>query len=75
LPALVVLRPGVKDASPLESYEEILGRMLTVISRDDPSAIYNVQPTWPTVKQANIEGFARNPVNFGRYDFRKLSRG
>ena len=48
--------------------------MLTIISRDDPPAIYYAQPTWPTVLQANIEGFFFNPINIGTYDFWKLSR-
>jgi peptide/nickel transport system substrate-binding protein len=63
-----------QDASTLESYTEILGRMLTIISRDDPPAIYTTQPTWPTVLQANIEGYFFNPINIGTYDFWKLSR-
>ncbi|MDF2758999.1 MAG: hypothetical protein K0S99_1631 [Thermomicrobiales bacterium] len=32
------------------------------------------QPKWPTVLQANIEGFAFNPINLGTYDFWTLSR-
>ena len=64
-----------QDASTLASYEEILGKMLTIISRDDPPAIYYAQPAWPTVMQASIEGFAFNPINIGTYDFWKLSRG
>jgi peptide/nickel transport system substrate-binding protein len=63
-----------KDASTLESYQEILGKMLTIISKDDPPAIYYAQPKWTTVLQANIEGFFFNPINIGTYDFWKLSR-
>jgi peptide/nickel transport system substrate-binding protein len=63
-----------QNASTLEEYEEIIGRMLTIISRDDPPAIYYSQPKWPTVLQANIEGFFFNPINIGTYDFWKLSR-
>jgi peptide/nickel transport system substrate-binding protein len=63
-----------KDASTLESYTEILGKMLTIISRDDPPAIYYAQPKWPTVMQKDIEGFFFNPINIGTYDFWKLSR-
>ena len=48
--------------------------MLTIISRDDPPAIYTNQPKWPTVLQANSEGFFFNPINIGTYDFWKLSR-
>ena len=32
------------------------------------------QPKWPTVLQANIEGFVFNPINLGTYDFWTLSR-
>jgi peptide/nickel transport system substrate-binding protein len=63
-----------QNASTLEDYEAILGEMLTIISRDDPPAIYAAQPTWPTVLQANIEGYFFNPINIGTYDFWKLSR-
>jgi ABC-type transport system substrate-binding protein len=63
-----------KDASTLASYQEILGKMLTIISKDDPPAIYYAQPKWTTVLQANIEGFFFNPINIGTYDFWKLSR-
>ena len=63
-----------QDASTLESYTEILGEVQTIITRDDPPAIYIAQPTWPTVLQANIEGFFFNPINIGTYDFWKLSR-
>jgi peptide/nickel transport system substrate-binding protein len=63
-----------QDASTLEEYEGILGEMLNIISEDDPPAIYVAQPTWPTVMQADIEGFHFNPINIGTYDFWKLSR-
>ena len=63
-----------QSASTLEEYEGILGDMLNIISRDDPPAIYFAQPTWPTVMQADIEGFHFNPINIGTYDFWKLSR-
>jgi peptide/nickel transport system substrate-binding protein len=63
-----------QDASTLESYTEILDRAQTIITKEDPPAIYYVQPAWPTVLQANIEGFFFNPINQGTYDFWKLSR-
>ena len=64
------MKPGRLDARVVD---EILGKMLTIISRDDPPAIYYAQPKWPTVLQANIEGFFFNPINIGTYDFWKLS--
>lgn len=63
-----------QSASTLEEYAGILGDMLNIISRDDPPAIYYAQPKWPTIMQADIEGFAFNPINIGTYDFWKLSR-
>jgi peptide/nickel transport system substrate-binding protein len=68
------LLEDAKDASTLDSYKEILNRILTIISKEDPPAIYYEQPKWPTVLQANIEGFFFNPINIGTYDFWKLSR-
>ena len=63
-----------QDASTLESYTEILDRAQTIITKEDPPAIYYAQPNWPTVLQSNIEGFFFNPINIGTYDFWKLSR-
>jgi peptide/nickel transport system substrate-binding protein len=63
-----------QDASTLESYTEILDQAQTIITRDDPPAIYYAQPKWTTVLQGNIEGFFFNPINIGTYDFWKLSR-
>jgi peptide/nickel transport system substrate-binding protein len=63
-----------QDASTLESYTEILDQAQTIITQEDPPAIYYAQPAWPTVLQANIEGFFFNPINIGTYDFWKLSR-
>jgi ABC-type transport system substrate-binding protein len=63
-----------QDASTLESYTEILDQAQTIITKEDPPAIYYVQPAWPTVLHANIEGFFFNPINQGTYDFWKLSR-
>jgi peptide/nickel transport system substrate-binding protein len=63
-----------KDASTPESYEEALGKVLTIITKDDVPVIAYAQPKWPTVLQVNIEGFAFNPINLGTYDFWTLSR-
>jgi len=45
-----------KDASTLESYEEVLDKVQTIISKDDVPVIAFAQPKWPTVLQSNIEG-------------------
>ena len=63
-----------QGASTLETYTGILDQAQTIITKEDPPAIYYAQPAWPTVLQANIEGFAFNPINQGTYDFWKLSR-
>jgi peptide/nickel transport system substrate-binding protein len=63
-----------KDASTLESYKEILDKAQTIITEEDPPAIFYAQPKWTTVLQSNIEGFFFNPINIGTYDFWKLSR-
>ena len=46
-----------KDASTLESYEEVLDKVQTIITKDDVPVIAYAQPKWPTVLQANIERF------------------
>jgi peptide/nickel transport system substrate-binding protein len=63
-----------KDASTLETYTEILDQVQTIITKDDPPVIAVAQPKWPTVLQANVEGFQFNPINLGTYDFWTLSR-
>jgi peptide/nickel transport system substrate-binding protein len=44
-----------KDASTLESYEEVLDKVQTIITKDDVPVIAVAQPKWPTVLQANID--------------------
>jgi peptide/nickel transport system substrate-binding protein len=63
-----------KDASTLDIYKEILDQVQTIITKEDVPNICTSQPKWPTVLQANIEGFAFNPINLGTYDFWTLSR-
>ena len=63
-----------KDASTLETYNEVLGKAQAIIAEADPPVIAVVQPKWPTVLQASVEGFAFNPINLGTYDFWTLSR-
>jgi peptide/nickel transport system substrate-binding protein len=63
-----------KNASTLESYTQVLDEVQTIITEQDPPNICSSQPKWPTVLQANIEGFAFNPINLGTYDFWTLSR-
>jgi peptide/nickel transport system substrate-binding protein len=46
-----------KDASTLESYEDVLDKVQTIITKDDVPVIAYAQPKWPTVLQANIERF------------------
>ena len=59
---------------PWSTYKETLDKIQTIITKDDVPVIAIAQPKWPTVLQANIEGFAFNPINLGTYDFWTLSR-
>jgi peptide/nickel transport system substrate-binding protein len=63
-----------KDASTLETYEETLDEIQTIITREDVPVIAVAQPKWTTVLQSNVEGFVFNPINLGTYDFWTLSR-
>jgi peptide/nickel transport system substrate-binding protein len=63
-----------KDASTLETYEEVLDEVQSIITEQDVPVIAVAQPKWPTVLQNNIEGFAFNAINLGTYDFWTLSR-
>lgn len=63
-----------KDASTLDIYVEVLDEAQTIITRDDVPIVATAQPKWPTVLQANIEGFEFNPIYMGTYDFWMLSR-
>ncbi len=63
-----------KDASTLETYEDILAEIQTIVTEQDVPTICTAQPKWPTVLQSNIQGFAFNPINLGTYDFWTLSR-
>jgi ABC-type transport system substrate-binding protein len=55
-----------KDASTIESYEEILGRMLTIISRDDPPAIYYAQPNGQPSCRRTSKGSSSIPSTSAR---------
>jgi ABC-type transport system substrate-binding protein len=63
-----------KDASTLDIYAEVLDEAQTIITKEDVPIIAFAQPNWPTVLQANIEGFVFNPIYLGTYDFWTLSR-
>ncbi len=63
-----------KDAATLEEYQQAVSEIQQIISRDDPPALYYIQPTWITVLRADIQGFFFNPINIGTYNFWKLSR-
>lgn len=63
-----------KDAATLEEYQQAVSEIQQIISRDDPPALYYIQPTWTTILRADIQGFFFNPINIGTYNFWKLSR-
>ncbi|HEY8446887.1 MAG TPA: ABC transporter substrate-binding protein [Thermomicrobiales bacterium] len=63
-----------KDAAMIEEYEQAVAEIQQIISRDDPPALYYIQPLWTTVLRADIQGFFFNPINVGTFNFWKLSR-
>jgi peptide/nickel transport system substrate-binding protein len=62
------------DASDLDSYQKALSEAQQILSRDDPPAIYYVEPLWVTIVRNDINGFVFNPINIGTYNFWAMSR-
>lgn len=63
-----------RDAADDETYMSSLANAQRILSVDDPSAIYYMQPQWTTMLRSDIEGFVFNPIYAGTYDFAKLRR-
>jgi peptide/nickel transport system substrate-binding protein len=57
-----------------EEYQATLSEIQQIIARDDPAAIYYVQPQWISVLRADVAGFVYNPIYLGIFDFWELSR-
>jgi peptide/nickel transport system substrate-binding protein len=62
------------DATDPATYEQALAEAQQILSRDDPPAIYYLQPQWSTVLRRDIQGFAFNPIYVGTFDFFGLRR-
>jgi len=62
------------DATDPATYEKALTEAQQILSRDDPPAIYYLQPQWSTVLRSDIQGFAFNPIYVGTFDFFGLRR-
>ena len=56
------------------TYMSALADAQKILSVDDPSAIYYMQPKWTTILRSDIEGFVFNPIYQGTYDFARLRR-
>ncbi len=62
-----------RDAATADEYQEAVFRLQEILA-EDPAAIYMAEPTWVTVLQNDIQGWAFNPIYLGQVDFYKLSR-
>ena len=63
-----------KDAVDDATYMSALADAQKILSVDDPSAIYYMQPKWTTILRKDINGFVFNPIYQGTYDFYRLRR-
>ncbi len=63
-----------KDATSEETYRQALAEAQRIIARDDPPAVYYIQPKWLTVLRRDIAGFVYNPIYLGLFDFWRMSR-
>jgi peptide/nickel transport system substrate-binding protein len=63
-----------RDATDPTAYDKALAEVQQILSRDDPPAIYYLQPQWSTVLRRDIQGFAFNPIYVGTFDFFGLRR-
>ncbi|HEU5431658.1 MAG TPA: ABC transporter substrate-binding protein [Thermomicrobiales bacterium] len=67
---LATAKNAVDDAT----YMKSLADAQKILSAEDPSAIYYMQPKWTTILRNDIEGFVFNPIYQGTYDFYRLRR-
>lgn len=68
------LLAAAKDAPDEATYQQALSELQQILSRDDPPAIYYIQPDWITILRTDIQGFVLNPINLGTYEFHRMSR-
>ena len=63
-----------RDAADQQVYERAMAEVQRILSVDDPTAIYYMQPQWPTILRNDIAGFVFNPIYLGTYDLFNLHR-
>ena len=63
-----------RDAADDATYMTALASAQRILSHDDPSGIYYLQPQWTTVLRRSVENFVFNPIYIGTYDFYRLRR-
>ena len=63
-----------RDAADDATYMTALASAQRILSHDDPSAVYYLQPQWTTVLRRSVENFVFNPIYIGTYDFYRLRR-
>ncbi len=73
-PEVDALLAQARDAVDETTYQAALSKVQQIVTRDDPAAIYALQPQWPTVLRNDIEGFVPNLVATGLYDFYRVHR-
>jgi peptide/nickel transport system substrate-binding protein len=73
-PRVDELLTQARDATDPATYDKALTEVQQILSRDDPPAIYYLQPQWSTVLRRDIQGFAFNPIYVGTFDFFGLRR-
>ncbi|HET7095309.1 MAG TPA: ABC transporter substrate-binding protein, partial [Thermomicrobiales bacterium] len=61
-PTVDKLMDQARDAVDPAAYQNAIAEVQQILSRDDPPAIYYIQPQWVTVLRNDIAGFVFNPV-------------
>ncbi|HEU5432138.1 MAG TPA: ABC transporter substrate-binding protein [Thermomicrobiales bacterium] len=74
-PKIDALMQQARDAVDPAAYQQAMSEIQQILSRDDPPAIYYIQPQWVTVLRKAIEGFVFNPIYVGTFDWYRLRRG
>lgn len=63
-----------RDATDGDIYQAALSEVQQIVTRDDPAAVYMVQPPWLTVLRRDVGGFAPNLIVGEIIDFYALHR-
>ncbi len=63
-----------RDAEDPAAYQQALSELQQILTRDDPPAIYYMQPQSTTVLRNDVAGFVFNPIYIGTYDLYRLHR-